>query len=196
MTWDNVASTAVGGTISAVVAYLTLRGSLGNQLSLENSKFENQRLLDSERRHHDGVAFRRTLLRAFRRLDNTTRMDPESRISVLSWKNMTESVKNLLESEQCASSLDDGAYDAAWRAYEESESAIMFLEIWAGNPKHYGANFATLSIAEFCDALEVCLRTLGDAERAADVHTRAEAKFKGVRFWMARDFEETVCPNP
>lgn len=196
MSWDNIGSTLAGGLISAVVAFLTLRGTLGNQLSLEDRRFQNQQRLDAESREHEASAFRRLLLRTFRRLHNTARMDPKIRTSVHAWKNITKALENLLESHECPKSLDDARYEAAWRTCGESRAAIMFLEVWAANQQGTNVEVVLLSFREYYKALETCFQAFGDDENATTVREAINRNFKGTGFWMTSEYGEAVYPNP
>lgn len=177
MAWDNVASTVAGGLVTALVAYLTLRGTLRNQLSLEQRKFEYQQRLDQEARDHEASAFRRTVLRQLRRLHNTARMSPKTRMSVKSWKRSTEELRALLESAECAKSLDDERFEQVWRACEESEAAILFLQAWADHSNDHTAKVALLSLREYYVALEGCFNAFGDADNAFDVRAPIDRNF-------------------
>lgn len=53
--------TVVGGAISAVVTFVTIRATLKNQLKLEEQKATFQRELEQEKRDHAASAFRRVI---------------------------------------------------------------------------------------------------------------------------------------
>ncbi|HUY41123.1 MAG TPA: hypothetical protein VMV82_06095 [Candidatus Dormibacteraeota bacterium] len=188
--------TIVGGLISAAVAFVTLRGSLGNQLQLEERKFEYRKQLEAREREHRASAFQRKLVRTVRRLHNTSRMDAKARVSVPAWKRITKVLEGLLESDECAQSLDDTTYEAVWKACDESQAATMFLETWTGDARNPAA-VVLLSLAEYSKALEACFVTLGDKDRARNVHDACAKNFKGVGFCMTDDYDRKAAyPNP
>jgi hypothetical protein len=187
----------IGGFISLRQSRESNEATFRNQIEIEELRFRQK--LDLEQREHEraGRALLRSLIRSMKRLHNTARLSPKSRITLSSWMKNAAAFEEKMEGPMVDQLLSETQYEALWKAANEGRAAATLISIAAAGASHgHTPNPVVLraTVKLFRESLRDAFAAVSETERAREVEDEEQAGIADCGIFL--DNNSVFYPDP